>query len=311
MSDYARWTGVELRRDLAEASCPRVLRGGGSDVAHGSRFELRRRPLAVIGLLAVAMLASTMTGEAQRRGRFSPQLRMASAEDSDGAFRFCRIWYRSGRGDGGGWGVDYPQADTNLSIRLSDLTKTRVSFDESKEPNHVVVRLTDDELFQCPFVMMTEVGALYMDDDEADRLREYLFKGGFLWADDFWGSYAWSVWESQIRRVLPSGQYPFVELPMDHAIFRTQFVVNKVPQIPSINFWMGSGGGTSEAGYDSQKPEVRAILDDKGRIMVLATHNTDLGDSWEREGDDPNYFYTFAVDGYALGINIVLHSMMR
>jgi hypothetical protein len=270
------------------------------------------RATAAIGLLLIAMLSSAITGEAQRRGgRFSPQIRMASPNDSDGAFHFCRIWYRSGRGDGGGWGVDYPQADSNLSIRLSDLTKTPVSFDDSREPNHLVLRLTDDALFQCPFVMMTEVGALYLDDEEVDRLREYLFKGGFLWADDFWGSYAWAVWESQIRRVLPAGQYPFVELPLDHPVFHTQFVVKRVPQIPSINFWMGSGGGTSEAGYDSQTPRAMAILDAKGRIMVLATHNTDLGDSWEREGDDPNYFYTFAVDGYALGINIVLHSMVR
>jgi uncharacterized protein DUF4159 len=319
MSDFARVIRLELRRDLAEASL-RASRGSG----RGGGF----RGGAVLGLLLVAMLAAatgtparTTRGpgtppgiaEAQRRGfgRFSPQLRMASTADSDGAFHFCRIWFRSGRGDGSGWGVDYPQADANLSIRLSDLTRVRVSFDASREPNHLVVRLTDDELFQCPFIMMTEVGALYMDDDEVERLREYLLKGGFLWADDFWGSYAWAVWESQIRRVLPAGQYPFVNLPLDHPLFRTQFVVKKVPQIPSINFWMGSGGGTSEAGYDSQTPEVRAILDDKGRIMVMATHNTDLGDSWEREGDDPNYFYAFAVDGYALGINVVLYSMIR
>jgi hypothetical protein len=296
-------------------------------LARATRLGFRRelRAHVPIGLLVIAIAASAIAtpartvhpterplAEAQRRGgRFSPQLRMASPTDADGAFHFCRIWFRSGRGRGAGWGVDYPQADSNLSIRLSDLTKVPVSFDESHEPNHVIVRLIDDELFQCPFVMMTEVGTLYIDDEEVDRLREYLLKGGFLWADDFWGSYAWSVWEEQIRKVLPSAQYPFVELPPDHPVFKTQFVVRKVPQIPSLDFWMGSGGGTSEAGYDSQTPTVRAILDGRGRIMVLATHNTDLGDSWEREGDDPDYFYAFAVDGYALGINIVLHSMIR
>jgi hypothetical protein len=96
---------------------------------------------------------------------------------------------------------------------------------------------------------------------------------------------------------------------MDHALFKMQFIVTRVPQIPSINYWMGSGGDTSEAGYDSRTATARAILDGEGRIMVLMTHNTDLGDSWEREGDDPNYFYAFAVDGYALGINAVLYSM--
>lgn len=234
---------------------------------------------------------------------------MGAAADFDGAFHFCRAAYRSGRGDGGSWLVDYPRADINLSIRLSELTKARVSFDAAREPNHFVIRLTDDELFQCPFVMMTEVGAAYFDEAEAERLRQYVLKGGFVWADDFWGSYAWQSWESQIRKAFPAAQYPIVELPRDHPIFRTHFIVNKVPQIPSINYWMGSGGDTSERGYDSSIPTARAILDSVGRIMVLMTHNTDVGDSWEREGDDPNYFYHFAIDGYAVGINVVLYSM--
>jgi hypothetical protein len=261
------------------------------------------------GLLAVAVLASATTGEAQRRGRFAPAVRLASPQDADGAFHFCRVAYRSGRGDGGGWGVDYPQADINLSIRLSELTRAPVSFDPAREPNHLVVRLTDDELFLCPFVMMTEVGSIYLDDAEVQRLREYLLKGGFLWADDFWGTYAWRAWESEIRKVFPSGEYPIVEIPLDHPMYRMHFVVKKVPQIPSINYWMGSGGDTSERGYDSATPTVRALLDTSGRIMILMTHNTDIGDSWEREGDDPNYFYHFAIDGYALGINVVLYAM--
>lgn len=262
------------------------------------------------GLLVVALVAGATESEAQRgRGRFFG-LRMAGPDTHDGAFQFCRVAYRGGRGDGGGWGVDYPQADTNLSIRLSELTKAPVSFDAAREPNHLVVRLTDDALFQCPFVMMTETGSIYLDGDEVARLREYLLKGGFLWVDDFWGTYAWNAWERQIRQVFPPGQYPIVELPLDHPIFRTHFVVTKVPQIPSINFWMWSGGGTSERGEDSETPTVRAILGPTGRPMVLMTHNTDLGDSWEREADDPSYFYHFAVDGYALGINVVLYSMM-
>ena len=261
------------------------------------------------GLLIIAVLALSSEGAAQRRGRFAPTVRLATPADSDGAYHFCRVAYRSGRGDGGGWGVDYPQADVNLSIRLSELTKTRVSFDGARDPNHLVVRLTDDGLFQCPFVMMTEVGATYFDDEEVERLRAYLLKGGFLWADDFWGTYAWQSWENEIRKVLPAGQYPIVDLPLDHPLFRTHFVVRKVPQIPSLNYWMGSGGDTSERGEDSAVATARAIVDATGRIMVLMTHNTDVGDSWEREGDDPNYFYHFAIDGYAVGINVVLYAM--
>ncbi len=263
----------------------------------------------VPGLLVIALLASATEGQAQRRGRFSRVVKLATPADSDGAFHFCRVAYRAGGGDGGNWSVDFPRADVNLSIRLSELTKTRVSFDQFREPNHLVVQLTDPSLFQCPFVMMTEVGSAYLDDEEAERLREYLLKGGFLWADDFWGPYAWNNWELQIRKVLPAGQYPIIELPPDHPLYRTHFVVQKVPQIPSINYWMGSGGETSERGSDSAVPTAHAIVDPHGRPMVLMTHNTDVGDSWEREGDDPNYFYHFAIDGYAVGINVVLYSM--
>jgi hypothetical protein len=168
--------------------------------------------------------------------------------------------------------------------------------------------MTDDELFQCPFVMMQEVGSLYIDDDEAPRLRDYLLKGGFLWVDDFWGSNAWAVWASQIRKVLPPGEYPIVDVPDDHPMFRTMFELRKgVPQVPSINFWYGSGGGTSERGADSAEVHVRGIFDRAGRLMVLMTHNTDISDSWEREGDDPSYFYTFSVDGYAVAVNVLLY----
>ena len=114
---------------------------------------------------------------------------MATPESFDGGFNFCRIMFsESHDGDGGNWSVDYPRADINLSIRLSELTRTRISRDPSGEPNHVLLRLTDDLLFQCPFIMMTEVGSAYFSPEEAERLREYLLKGGFLWADDFWGT---------------------------------------------------------------------------------------------------------------------------
>jgi hypothetical protein len=274
-------------------------------------MTLRAQRLVLVILLPI-VLAIAASGAAQfrQRGRFGGGLRTPSADSFDGGFNFCRILFSGNRfGDGGGWGVDYPRADVNLTIRLSELTRTFVSMDAAGEPNHLVVRLTDDALFHCPFVMMTEVGAAYLDDAEAARLREYLAKGGFLWADDFWGNYAWESWEAQIRKVLPSHEFAIVDLPLGHPLFRTQFDIERVPQIPSINFWMGSGGGTSERGADSAVPHARAILDRGGRIMVLMTHNTDVGDSWEREADDPDYFYHFAVNGYALGIYVVLYAM--
>lgn len=263
-----------------------------------------------VTLVLVAVCAAAADAQFRRgRGRFFEPVRSATPDTFDGSFNFCRIMFTGTRyGRGGGWSVDYPRADVNLSIRLSELTKTKISVDESGEPNHVVLELTDPLLFDCPFVMMTEVGNAYLSPEEAAKLREYLQKGGFLWADDFWGTYAWEVWEGELAKALPPNEYPVFELPKDHPLFRQQFVIDKVPQIASINFW-ASTGSTSEQGYDSAVARAMGVADKQGRLMVLMTHNTDFGDSWEREADDPTYFYNFSVAGYAFGINVLLYSM--
>jgi hypothetical protein len=226
-----------------------------------------------------------------------------------GAFQFCRLVFRQApNGDGFGWAVDFPQADENLSIRLSELTKAPISVDESGSPNHVLIRLTQPELFRCPFVMMSEPGGAYFDDREAAALRNYVLKGGFFWADDFWGEYAWQVWESQLRKALPAGEYPIVDLSLDHPLFHMLMRVPEIPQIPGLGVWL-STRQTSERGADSAVPHVRAINDAHGRIMVLMTHNSDYGDGFEEEGSDRSYFERFSIRAYGVGINVLLYSM--
>jgi hypothetical protein len=246
-----------------------------------------------------------------QRGGGSRGLPVATPDSFDGAFNFCRVAFRGIQGgDGGGWLTDYPDADLNLSTRLGELTKTPISIDTgTRQPRHLVVQLTHPELFRCPFVMMFEVGNLYIDDREAVNLRAYLLKGGFLWVDDFWGERAWNIWENQIRKVFPSGTHPIRDVPLNDPLFHQVFTIAKIPQIPSIDFWMGSRGGTSERFGDSRVPHVRAIADERGRIMVLMTHNTDFGDAFEREGVNHDYFLTFSVAGYAFGINALVYAM--
>ena len=261
--------------------------------------------------MASVTAAQVGRGRGGRGGRGGFGLRaaaFATSLDFEGGFQFCRVVFRNdGKGDGAGWSVDWPRADENLSIRLSELTRIPVSMDADKQPKHLLVRLTDPELLRCPFVMMTEPGGAFFDDQEAAGLRNYLLKGGFLWADDFWGEYAWAWWEGQLRKVLPAAGYPIVDVPLDHAIFHEMMRVASIPQIPSIGFWQGRRA-TSERGQDSDVPHVRAI-NDRGRIMVLMTHNTDFGDSYEREADDPEYFQKFSVPGYAFGVNVLLYAM--
>ena len=128
--------------------------------------------------------------------------------------------------------------------------------------------------------------------------------------DDFWGTRAWDQWVRQIGMVLPPQEYPIVDVEPDDPIFKGLFQVAKVPQITNIQFWRGvDGSTTSERGSDSQTATLRAIRDKMGRIMLVMTHNTDVADSWEREGEDPGFFYQFSPNGYALGIDVLLHAM--
>jgi len=276
---------------------------------------MRWRTAATIVLLlaSVTMAAAELQrgrGGPGRNGYSSRPLRYATLEDFDGSFQFCRIVFNASmNGFGSSWNVDFPRADENLSIRLSELTKAPVSMGHDDLPNHLLINLRQPELFHCPFIMMTEVGRLFLDEEESAGLRNYLLKGGFLWADDFWGERAWQVFESQIRKALPAPSYPIVDLPLTHPMFTALMKVKRIPQIPSINFWGGLGGRTSEQGADSATPHARAILDDHGRVMVFITHNTDFGDAFEREGDDHEYFLEFSVEGYALAVNVLLYAM--
>src|SRR5262249_8177531 len=155
-------------------------------------------------------------------------------------------------------------------------------------------------------IMITEPGGAYFDDNEAKGLREYLQRGGFLWADDFWGEYAWEHWVSELRKALPGGEFTISDVPIDHPLFHVLYDVRELPQIPSIGLWVGTGGGTSERGRDSAVPHARSLFDAAGHMLVFMTHNTDFGDAFEREGDMREYFQTFASKGYAVGANVIL-----
>jgi hypothetical protein len=263
--------------------------------------------MVVTGLSLTAALAGAVRQDPIDLGEnFLP---LTVPDKQDGAFHFCRVRFETAaRGDGDGWWVDYPRADRNLSIRLSELTRAHVSFDERRNPRHQLVALTDPRLFTCGFAMMSEPGGAYFSRDEANALRAYLLKGGFLWVDDFWGTAAWDWWDSQIRKVLPASEYPIVDLPMNHPLFHTLFEIDAIPQIPNIGLWTRAHL-TSERGRDSAEPHFRAIVDQKSRLMVIMTHNTDFGDAYERESENPDFFRRFSIPGYAIGVNTILYAL--
>jgi hypothetical protein len=265
-------------------------------------------------LITGALIVSIASAALAQRGRFRGQglysgrpARYATMDDFRGGFQFCRVVFRQGNGDGAGWNVDWPRADLNLSIRLSELTRTPVSMDATSEPETLLLNLKSPEIFHCPILIMSEPGGAYLDDEEAKNLRDYLLKGGFLWADDYWGDYAWDYWESMLRKALPSATYPIVDVPRDHVLFHQVLNAQEVPQIPGIGYWDGANRTWERPGTEHDR--FAAILDQHGRIMVLMTFNTDFGDSYERETENPLYFQKFSVPGYAFGINAIIYAL--
>jgi hypothetical protein len=268
---------------------------------------------ARLALILTLVIVSGAVSLAQRfRGVFEGAgagIRVPPRDFSDGGFTICKWMFRSNRSEPGGigWSTDYPFGEINLLTRLSELTTIHVSRDQAGDVNYWVVQLTDDQLFECPLLIGTDVGTAALSGTEVQRLRQYLLKGGFLWVDDFWGTRAWEQWSSQISRVLP--EFPIVDVMPGDPIREALFTVAEVKQVPSIFSWAGPGSDTRERGSDSPHADLRAIADSHGRIMVAMTHNTDIGDAMEREGDDPQYFATFSPDGYAIAINTVLYDL--
>jgi len=272
------------------------------------------RHIAVILALLVAALVAVTDAQRDGRRRRVPEgigaypPRYPPVDFEDGTFMLCKLQYTSVRYEdmGIGWSTDYPYAGINLMIRLSEMTKTPVTKDERGEPTYWVVRLTDDALFRCPALMGSDVGTMGLSDAEAVRLRDYLLKGGFLWVDDFWGTPAWLQWSSEIHKALP--EYQIFDITIEHPIRHMLYPIDEVEQVTNINNWLRTHN-TSERGDDSPHADFRGIADDKGRLMVVMTHNTDFGDTWERESESREFFERFSPKGYALGINVLLYSM--
>ena len=220
-------------------------------------------------------------------------------------FTFARVQY-DGRGRTGDarWNNDYPDADLNFSYRLQQLTSMQV------DPDGVIVRLDDPQLFEFPFAFMIGVTGVNFSDSEITGLRAYLLSGGFLMVDDFWTGAEWRHIEAQMKRVFP--ELTASELPPTHPIFHLVYELKGVVQCPSIRAWQQ--GYTFEYWHGDpegdEAPHFMGYHDGNGRLMAVFCMNNDICDGWEREGENHEFFELFSERvSYPLGINIVMYAL--
>ncbi len=221
-------------------------------------------------------------------------------------FTFARIRRaRTPYSRGGPWDTDTPDSDLNLSFRLQQMTALKV------DPNGKFINLTDKGLSDYPFIYMVEPGSLELNADEIVALRKYLLNGGFLWLDDFWGEEEWENCADVMKQVFPDRN--FTELPLDHPLYHCVFDIRAKNQVPNVELGTMSEYDPEHRTWERSDAQVvhhRVIFDDRGRIMVLATHNTDNGDGWEWEGDNHYYFAEFSEKtAYPLAVNVIFYIM--
>jgi hypothetical protein len=193
------------------------------------------------------------------------------------------------------WTQDFPRADRHFSEAVRRLTRVHVRSVEQP------VNLDDgDDVYNWPWLYAVQVGEWGLTDAQAKKLREYLLRGGFFMADDFHGTVEWQVFEQTMKKVFPDR--PIIDIPDTDAIFHTVYDLDERYQIP--------GAEHLRLGYknDGYVARWRGIYDDKGRIMVAISFNSDIGDSWEW-ADDPRYPEKFSDLGIRIGVNYIVYAM--
>jgi hypothetical protein len=211
----------------------------------------------------------------------------------------CSDLERGEGGLGGGWRTDYPASDCKFIWGVERLTSIK-AYREAPHP----MELMDPRIWDFPYLYMVEPGQLLLNRQEVERLREFLLRGGFLHADDFWGLYQLQHFFDQMGKVFPDRKIEPV--PMTDEIFHTFYDIDSIMQIPNVS--NGCYGGRTWESPTDTAPRIFGIRDDNGRLMVIITYNSDLGDAWEHM-DNGCYPEKFSGQAYRMGINFVIYSM--
>jgi len=271
-------------------------------------------------VVLLALFVTTVVGDQPEPQSAKPKRKVSSLKKHD-SFTFVRVRYDSTGGYGKSWytyegrdwqrwETDYPQAEENLLFRLTQLTSLEVN------PKPITLRLTNKELPDYPFIFMSDIGWQKLSIAEKKGLANYLARGGFLWVDDFWGDAELRSLYRNMGDLHP--KWKWKPIKSSHPILSIVYELEECPKIPARIFFV-QYGTTLEPPQMHRYPSggrrgmqgvnFLGLFDDEGKLMAVATHNTDVADGWEREGESKEFFDRFSVSSYAITINILTYAM--
>jgi Domain of unknown function (DUF4159) len=220
---------------------------------------------------------------------------MNKAEWTRARLRYPAL-FRGFRGDTN-WTIDYPRSDRHLLQGVRRLTRI-----DTRSVEQVVDLDGSDDVYNWPMMYAVEVGYWSLPGNQADQLREFLLRGGFLMVDDFHGTAEWANFVAGIQRVFPDR--PIVDIENSDPIFHTLYDLDDRFQVPGAQY-LQTNRTYERDGYEARW---RGIYDDKGRLMVAICHNMDLGDAWEWS-DDPRYPEKWASLAYRIAMNYFTYDL--
>ncbi|MEZ5403715.1 MAG: DUF4159 domain-containing protein [Bryobacteraceae bacterium] len=232
-------------------------------------------------------------------------LAAAGDENKPTEFRFVRVEYkdlpgtRRFFGSRGWWMQDWPAAEVHFTQGVRRLTRIDTG-------DGIHLPLTDDRIYDYPWIYATQTGYWDLGKEETERLRQYLLRGGFLVVDDFHGPRDWETFAASMARTLPGR--PIVEIEDSDAIMHCLYDITERTYIPGLRHLRRGAGGSIRVQPQYVPPHWRAITDDRGRMVVAVNYNMDVGDAWEH-ADMPEYPEAMTSLAYRFGINYIVYAM--
>jgi hypothetical protein len=255
---------------------------------------MTRKHRRIAAVLALCLLVSSVFAQRSFRGSAPDPDQPLVGEPRE--WTFARLAYDGGF-SGSSWDVDYPRAEYHFSEAVRRLTRV-----DAHMTGHVVSP-DSDELFEYPWLYAVEVGSWGFSADQAERMREYLLRGGFLMVDDFHGESEWLDFMDGMQAVFPD--LAVVEVPAEDVIYAMPYPIKERVQVPGPRYM---NSGLTYERSDGVTPHWRGIRDDQGRWMVLISHNIDYGEGWE-QADNPAYPEEFTRQAYEVAIDYLLYAM--